>query len=212
MRIAGLGFLLTAPLLLASCLLTPGKFTSTLDIRADRSFTFTYAGEVILIDPGESMAQGMAEGMAQGAMEPDDGEGRRADGGDSDMDSDADMDSVADADSDTDTRSADAAPRIPPSLPPPGPETQAKIAERRALAETLAKEVGYRSVEYLGNNKFRVDYAMSGKLDRSFLFPINLDAKALLPWIAIEVRRDGTARMTALAFGDADSGPGGMAD
>ena len=201
MRFAGLGFLLTAPLLLASCLLTPGKFTSTLDIKADRSFTFTYAGEVIFQDPAEAMAQGMAEGMAADATQPVDDEGRSAEGGDSDMD----------ADLDADTDSPEMAPPTPVFTPAaPGPETPAKIAERRALAETLAKEVGYRSVEYLGNNKFRVDYAISGRLDRGFMFPINLDAKALLPWVVIEVRRDNTARVSALAFGDADSNMGGM--
>lgn len=42
---------LAAPLLLTGCLLTPGKFTSTLDVRADRSFTFTYVGEVIAPEP-----------------------------------------------------------------------------------------------------------------------------------------------------------------
>ncbi len=42
---------LAAPLLLTGCLLAPGKFTSTLDVRADRSFTFTYVGEVIAPKP-----------------------------------------------------------------------------------------------------------------------------------------------------------------
>lgn len=50
-RAAGLLIALAAPLLLTGCLLAPGKFTSTLDIRADRSFTFTYAGEVIAPKP-----------------------------------------------------------------------------------------------------------------------------------------------------------------
>jgi len=46
---------LLLPLLLASCVLAPGKFTSTLTINADRSFAFTYAGEVIAIDAGDSL-------------------------------------------------------------------------------------------------------------------------------------------------------------
>lgn len=50
-RAAGLLIALAAPLVLTGCLLTPGKFTSTLDIRADRSFTFTYSGEVIAPEP-----------------------------------------------------------------------------------------------------------------------------------------------------------------
>lgn len=46
---------LLLPFLLASCVLAPGKFTSTLTINADRSFAFSYSGEVIAIDAGDSL-------------------------------------------------------------------------------------------------------------------------------------------------------------
>lgn len=39
---------LLAPLMLLGCVLTPGKFVSTLSIDADRTFAFTYKGEVIV--------------------------------------------------------------------------------------------------------------------------------------------------------------------
>ena len=187
MKLARLLSVLTAPLLLASCLLTPGRFVSTLDIKADRAFTFTYAGEVIFTDPAEAMAQGAAEAARTTPADGDDDDDAMPEGGNS------------------------AEPATPPAAAPaaPAPETAAKLAERRALAEELAKEIGYRSVEYLGSNKYRVDYSISGRLDRNFHYPINLDAKTLIPWIAIEVRRDGTARVSALAFGDADASMGG---
>lgn len=44
---------LLLPFLLASCVLTPGKFTSMLTINADRSFAFSYVGEVIAVDGGD---------------------------------------------------------------------------------------------------------------------------------------------------------------
>lgn len=50
---------LTGALLLAACVLTPGKFTSTLTVNKDRTFTFTYVGEVIAVDFGKEMAEGM---------------------------------------------------------------------------------------------------------------------------------------------------------
>jgi hypothetical protein len=193
MKLARILTMLAAPLLLASCLFTPGKFVSTLDIKADRSFTFTYAGEVILIDPQDAFAKGMAEGMQAGS-------------GTTTVD--VDMDSE---DADVDLNAAGTAEATTPSAPAtPQPETQAQIAKRRAMAELLAKEVGYRSVEYLGNDKFRVDYVITGHLDRSFVYPFNIDAKSFFPWIAIEVRRDNTARIMALAFGDSDQAMGSM--
>jgi hypothetical protein len=141
---------LAAPLLLVSCILSPGKFASTLDIRKDRSFTFTYVGEVIVNDPKVTDKDGQpAEPAAK-----------------------------------------------------PGPPSAETLAQRRAIAEALSKEAGYRSVEFVGGDKFRVDYSISGKLDRGFAYPINLDATAIIPWIVAEVRKDGTVRIKAPAFGD----------
>ena len=164
MRIARLVTILAAPLLLVSCLLTPGKFVSTLDIRSDRSFTFTYAGEAILTDPEQNVSI---------SPEPD-GEG-------------------------DESASEEAEPAAP------AVETAELRAKREAIAEALRKEQGYRSVEYLGDGLYRVDYAISGRLDRAFVYPFNSDAAAIFPWIAIELRQDGTARIKAPAFGEGET-------
>jgi hypothetical protein len=172
---------LAAPLLLMSCVLSPGKFVSSLDIRKDRSFTFSYAGEVILLDPANAFKGAAEEGLA---------EGLKGENGDEEA-------------------AEPAEPKAPAE--PAVIDTPKHLAEAKAVAEALSKEVGYRTVEYLGNNKFRVDYQMAGRLDRGFTFPINIDAKAIIPWIALEVRKDGTARVMALAFGSPDEGMGSMA-
>lgn len=162
MDIRRLVAVLAAPLLLASCLLTPGKFVSTLDVRADRSFTFTYVGEAILLDPAESAA-------------------------------------VSSSGED------DSQPKPPAE---PAVESQEQLAKRRAIAEALSKEAGYRSATYLGEGKYRVDYVMKGTLDRGFVYPYNPDAMAIIPWASIEVRQDKTVRFKAPAFG-AETKPGG---
>ncbi|MEA3052248.1 MAG: hypothetical protein QOG72_1151 [Sphingomonadales bacterium] len=176
-------FVAAASLVLSSCILSPGKFVSTLHIAKDRSFTFTYVGEVILLDPAAAMQQGMQDGLAGAAA------------GDEDGDEDGN----------------NAAPAEPATPAVPAAETAKSIEEAKAVAEALSKEVGYRSVEYLGHNKFRVDYAMTGRLDRSFVYPINMDAKSIIPWIAVEVRKDRTARILAIAFGDQDMDMGSAA-
>jgi hypothetical protein len=172
-------FVAAAALTLSSCILSPGKFVSTLHIAKDRSFTFTYVGEVILLDPAAAMSKGMEEGLA-GAGEPEEG-------------GMADLNSIADP--------GEGVGNMEYSTNPPNAKL---VAEAQAVAEALAKEAGYRSVTYLGNNKFRVDYSMTGKLDRSFVYPVNMDAKSIIPWIAVEVRKDRTARVMAIAFGDQD--------
>lgn len=181
-------FVAAASLVLSSCILSPGKFVSTLHIGKDRSFTFTYVGEVILLDPGAAVQQGMQDGLASTTDSPDPG-------------------AVAEAGEAIDNAAGPA----PEVAAPAAEETAQQAAEGRAIAEALSREVGYRSAEYLGKHKFRVDYAMTGRLDRSFVYPINLDAKSIIPWIAVEVRTDRTVRVKAMAFGEADEGMSGAA-
>jgi hypothetical protein len=44
-----------APLLLLGCILSPGKFVSTMTINTDRTFSFTYKGEVYASNPSEAL-------------------------------------------------------------------------------------------------------------------------------------------------------------
>lgn len=61
---------LVAPLLLWGCVLTPGKFVSSLTVNADRTFAFAYKGEVVAIDPSSSMKR-LADSSETTAEESD---------------------------------------------------------------------------------------------------------------------------------------------
>lgn len=190
-----LGVLLL-PFALASCVLTPGTFVSTLRIDADRHFTFTYVGEVIAVDLGGEFAKGMK------------------DGGDSDA---KDTDPAATDDEAPTLQKIAKRKPVPKDTKPAEPDGKAATdAKNRAIAATLAKEIGYRKVTYLGDGKFSIDYAISGTLDRGFLWPYNLDAEVLFPFIALEVRTNNTVRIKAPGYAnqsDASKGlAGGMTD
>lgn len=156
---------LAAPLLLAGCLLAPGKFTSKLTVNADRSFTYSYVGEVYAIDQDSLSSSSAAD----------------------------DKDKAA--------------------------ETARKKAEaetkNRAIADALSKEAGYRSVRYMGEGKFLIDYQIAGTLDHAFIYPFNVDAQAIVPFVAAELRANGTVRIKAPGFANDSkdqAGPmGGMA-
>lgn len=161
--------LLTAAvtLLLAACVLSPGKFTSDLTIGRDRTFHFRYTGEVIALDPTSAIDN---------------------------------MPTAAAPDKDAATRAAEKA------------EKQKKATERetkyRAMAEALGKEQGVRKISYVGDGKFQLDYDISGTLDHGFVFPFNTDAEVAIPFLAIELRKDGTARVKAPGFvGSAKESP-----
>lgn len=175
---------LLVPLVLAACLFVPGKFTSTLHIRADRSFDFTYQGEVNAIDIAGSMGKSLGE-------------------------LDTDDEDTKSNESDKDAKDAAADPLTTPTSPE---ERAKKDAEHRELATQLAKEAGYRSVEYRGNDQFFVDYAISGTLSHGFVFPYNQDASMLFPFVAVELRGKDGIRVKAPGFAaeDKTSELGGM--
>lgn len=99
-------------------------------------------------------------------------------------------------------------------------DAAAKKAEtdtkNRAIADSLSKEAGYRSVRYVGDGKFVIDYEISGRLDHNFIYPFNLDAQAIVPFVAVELRANGTVRAKAPGFANESkdqAGPmSGMAD
>lgn len=169
-----------APLVLASCLFVPGKFESALTIHRDRTFAFTYKGEVAAIDVKGLGGKLMKIGMDQSAKAPKGGK------------------------------------PTPPDLSALDltPEEKAKRDETfRKLATELAKEAGYKSVEYRGDGIFYVDFSISGVLDHSFVYPYNLDNEIVFPWLAIELRGKDAVRFKAPGFarpkGD-PTGAGGM--
>lgn len=188
---------IAAPLLLASCILTPAKFVSTLDIRADRSFTFTYTGEVQLAKTKtpdmDSGPKGDTQGWEKGAEKPTlyksayltDLKGRPI--------------AAAKTRANEDFN-----------------DTKDEAGELKTLAEALSKEYGFRSVKYIGNRKLLIDYSISGKLDHAFVFPFNPDADVLLPFIAIELRGKDKLRVKAPGYANQQSmsaslgGLGGM--
>ena len=171
---------LLLPLMLTACLFQPGKFESTLTIHKDRSFSFTYKGEVMAIDL-EGMSKDMAKSMPSS-------------GGDE-----------ASADGDNATAEEEQTPEQKAAA------KAEKDAEYRELAANLAKEYGYKTVEYRGDGVFYVDYAISGVLTHEFVYPYNQDAAMIFPWVTVELRGGDTIRVKAPGFAKQDmGGMGGM--
>jgi hypothetical protein len=183
---------LAATLLLSACLVTPGKFVSTMDIRADRSFTFTYKGEVIASDSGPN------GGVTGGGAEEQSFDSQSY-GGDDEA---APMTALLwqdDGKAGSEER-FDSGSKFDPK----------KMNE---VAAALAKEKGFRSARYVGDGKFEIDYAISGTLTHAFIFPFNIDAQIVLPFIAVEMRGEDRVRVKAPGFAnsfDKSQGAGGM--
>ena len=184
-RLSRIALVLLLPCLLVSCVLTPGKFVSTLKIDADRHFTFTYVGEVIALQD-DDMTKGLGDMSTPTPTDP----------ASSDDDPAPTLQQIAFQDKDGDKSASPAAKKA------------AADAKNRALAAALSKEAGYRKVTYLGDGKFSIDYSISGTLDHGFVYPYNIDAEALFPFIAVELRANNTVRMKAPGYANASESKG----
>ena len=192
-RFKGIAVAILAPVLLVGCAFSPGKFVSTLTILADRSFTFSYQGEVIAVDIASEMAKGMGDAF-KGLGDEDDKKKTTT--------------SLL-----RDAAWQDDAPATGDDPAKDDAETAAeKEAKFKAIAEALTKEAGYRSVTYKGDGVFVVDYQIGGKLTHNFLWPYNLDAEVIFPFVVLELRGADTVRVKAPAFGDSESPGKGKSD
>ena len=187
-RFRGIALVLVAPLVLVGCAFSPGKFTSSLTILADRSFTFSYQGEVIAVDLASEMAKGMGD-----AFKDDDKEKKEG------TSTTALLRAAAWQDKDSGNEAK-------PAVADDSAEDEAKKeAKFKAIGDALTKEAGYRSVTYKGKGVFLVDYQISGKLTYNFLWPYNIDAEVIFPFVVVEMRGRDQVRVKAPAFGDNDS-------
>jgi hypothetical protein len=178
--------LLAAPLMLTSCLFVPAKFVSTLDIRADRSFTFTYVGEVQLM---KSKSEPAADG-------PPADEGRGTDQSwDDSGNGEAHMMQIA----------TGARPKGKAKPDETFGDAEEDAGKLRELATALRGEYGYRSARYIGNRKLAIDYRISGRLDHAFVFPFNPDGGIMFPFLAIELRGKDRLRVKAPGFANDES-------
>lgn len=178
------GCALAAATLLSGCLVTPGKFESTLDIRADRSFAFSYKGEIIASDVGKDAMTGVNQPAADGPAEQ--------------LESAYDVAQIFKIADTADQEKFDKA------------KGQDDSAQMQAIATALNKEKGFRSARYLGQHKFAIDYAIAGRLTHAFLFPFNIDAQIILPFVVVELRGEDRVRIKAPGFSngfDKSQGP-----
>lgn len=182
-------------LLLPGCLVTPGAFESSLDIRADRSFSFAYKGQVIASDMEGSAGLETLDGAEDplGGPMPD---------GEQSAYSTALL-----------WEWTEQGKQAGPDARSPAPEERfdgedgARAdddARMQAIAAALLKEKGFRAARYMGRRMFEIDYAIDGALTHAFLFPFNIDARIVLPFVAVEMRGPDRVRVKAPGYANSE--------
>lgn len=190
-------------LLLAGCMLLPGKFTSDLALRKDGTFSFAYKGEIHLLALSKMAADQRSKDGENAAFEPsacyndESGDERECSKDEVVEQKRAWEDSIAadKAAAAEKKKSDDAmAKAMLGGIDPSDPRAAQEFAER------LRRQRGWKSVINKGDGKFEVDFAISGSLDHDFSFPTVEKLPMVAPFVTLIRRADGTVRIEAPAF------------
>lgn len=198
-KVLGMGAVIALGLLLSACLLTPGKFTSTLDVRKDGRFTFTYLGELYFLSPDEMSDKASKSEDATFQPDPctaDDGATRDC--------SSAELDQqMRQWEEREKSRASGETAQMAAMF---GGKNMDDPQTAQEFARSLERQQGWRRVTYKGKGLFDVDYAISGTLSHDFVFPVMEQFPIVTPFVQMSLRKDGSVRIDAPAFASGAAG------
>lgn len=188
-------------LALSACLLTPGRFTASLDLRRDGQFRFAYAGEIHML----ALSQLAKMGRSNATFEPE------TCTNDEDKERPCTAEELAAQKQAFEERTksqlsksqkeSDQMKALLGGIDPSNPQAAEEMAAR------LRRQAGWKSVVYKGDGLFVVDYAIAGRLDHDFVFPTIERLPMANAFVQLSRRNDGTVRVDAPGF-SAQSGAG----
>ena len=188
-------------LALGGCLLSPGKFASTLDLRKGGAFTYTYDGEIHLLALSK-LAQMDAKTDDEFVAEScyDDDFNDRECTADELAEQRRTWEDGAEERKRKKEQDAEAAKALLGGIDPYDPAAADELAAR------LRRQAGWKRVENKGDGLFDVSFALTGKIDYDFHFPTMEGFPVSNFFVAITRRADGTVRVNAPGFAPQGSG------
>lgn len=205
-RLAAVGLAAALSLLLAACMLSPGKFISALDLRKDGRFSYAYQGEIYMLGLSKLAEMG-AKSKAGATWEAtpcykDDSGDERTCTKDELSQQKSDWEAQQAAQVEKDKKDAEMAKAMMGGIDPSDPKAAEEFAAR------LRRQAGWKSVIYKGDGMFVVDFAITGKLDHDFVFPTIERFPMANNFVTLNRRADGSVRLDAPGFGPAGNGAG----
>lgn len=181
-------------LILSGCLLSPGQFTSQLELMKDGSFAFAYDGEI------QMLALSKLAEMGSKVDETFEAECWDEDFDSRDCTPAEEAEQKREWEAEAETRRAKKAQEAEQmkaflgGIDPSNPEAA------RELAEKLQRQRGWTTVEYKGDGLFDVDFSISGQLTHDFVFPTIEKMAMANSFVSVILRDAGQVRIDAPAF------------
>lgn len=217
-----------AAMMLTGCLLSPGTFTADMTVMRGGGFTFAYKGEIHLLGLSRLVAMGAALDSKDGSFTPSPcyGEPTEVDAAvlktallqDEDGWAEealerectpAEIDNQKEQWEDQrtakkaeDARNIELFKALLGGIDPSSPDAIDEFIVR------IKKQKGWRDVVHKGDGLFMVDYAISGRIDQDFTFPVIEKVQGVTPFIVATTRANNAVRIDAPAF--AAGGQGGF--
>ena len=190
---------------LSSCMFSPGKFASELDIRKAGTFRFSYTGEIHVLALSK-LAASMQGGVGDGTFAPQ----PCFAAGSSSSERKCSAAELAEqkrvwqeaqnAGAARRGRDAESMKAMFGGIDPADPRAAEDLAVR------LRRQAGWRKVVHRGDGLFEVEFAIEGRLDHDFSFPTIERFPATNPFVQVMLRADNTVRIDAPAFAPAAAG------
>lgn len=193
-RMAGFALAIFAAALVTACFLAPGRFVSTLDVRKEGQFTFTYAGEIHMLPLSKMAVEAEDTFTATPCYDDESGETRECTA----SETASQRKEWDDGAQQREAKRKEEAKQMGAFLGGIDP-SDPKAAEE--LAARLRRQKGWKRVDYKGNGLFDVDFAITGRIDHDFAFPTIERFPMANPFVQLALREDGTLRIDAPAFG-----------
>jgi hypothetical protein len=183
-------------LVLAGCLITPGKFTAELALTGADQFTFTYDGEIFFLGLSKLGQMGSsADETFQPASCTDDETYATRECTQAELDKQRkEWDAAAPARAAERKKQAEQMATVMGGINPEDP----KAAEE--LTRLLLRHKGWEEVQSLGDGLFKVRYRISGTLGHDFMFPVIEGFPATNPFVQTIARKNGQLRINAPGF------------
>lgn len=186
---------------LSACLLTPGRFTSALDLRRDGRFTFSYAGEIHMLALSRLAQMGNKAKVFEPETCYNDEAKERPCTAEELADQKKTFEDQRKERGTKDQQEAEQMKALLGGIDPSSPQAAEEMAAR------LRRQTGWKSVVYKGDGLFVVDFAITGRLDHDFVFPTIERVPLANAFVQLSRRADGTVRIDAPGY-SASSGGG----
>ena len=181
-------------LMLSGCLLSPGQFTSQLELMKDGSFAYSYDGEIQMLALSKLAEMGnQVDDEFEAMCWDDDFETRECTPGEV-AEQKSEWDAEAEDRRAKKEREAEQMKAFLGGIDPSDPEAAQELADK------LARQRGWNAVEYKGDGLFDVDFAISGRLTHDFTFPTIEKLPMANSFVSVILRDENQVRIDAPGF------------